>query len=56
MQNHLKTAREYGVQKALEAVGYRSADELTKEAEAIGLVEAPKTATQNVLESLFQKK
>lgn len=37
---HLKTAHDYGVQKALEAVGYKSQDEVIKEAQALGLVKS----------------
>jgi hypothetical protein len=51
---HLKTAHEYGVQKALEQVGYKSAEEVRKDAEALGLIEAPKTAAANPLDSLFR--
>jgi hypothetical protein len=51
---HLKTAHDYGVKKALEAVGYTSTDEVIKEAQALGLVEAPKTAAANPLAELFQ--
>lgn len=55
MSNHLKTAHDFGVQKALEAVGYKSAEEVRQEAEALGLIEKPKTAAANPLESLFRK-
>lgn len=52
---HLKTAHEYGVQKALEQVGYKSAEEVRKDAEALGLIEAPKTAAAaNPLDALFR--
>jgi hypothetical protein len=51
---HLKTAHEYGVQKALEQVGYKSAEEVRKDAEALGLIEAPKTAATNPLDALFR--
>ncbi len=44
MSNHLKTAHEWGVQQALERVGYKTAEDVRKEAEELGLVEAPKTA------------
>lgn len=52
---HLKTAHDYGVQKALESVGYKSTDEVIKEAQALGLIEAPKTASANPLEGLFKQ-
>jgi hypothetical protein len=52
--NHLKTAHEYGIQKALEAVGYKSAEEVRRDAEALGLIEAPKTAAANPLADLFR--
>lgn len=51
---HLKTAHDYGVQKALEAVGYRSQDEVIKEAQALGLVESAKTVPTNPLDALFK--
>ena len=54
MSNHLKTAHEYGVQKALEHVGYKTAEEVRKDAEALGLIEAPKTAAANPLDALFR--
>ena len=53
MSNHLKTAKEWGAQQALERVGYKSADEVIKEAQELGLVEAPKTA-ENPLAGLFR--
>ena len=49
---HLKTAHNYGVQKALESVGYKTAEEVQKEAEALGLIEAPKPAP-SMLDGLF---
>lgn len=54
--SHLKTAHDYGVKKALEAVGYKSADEVIKEAQALGLgaTEAPKTASAGTLDELFK--
>jgi len=55
MSNHLKTAHDYGVQKALESVGYKSAEEVRKDAEALGLIEAPKTAATSPLANLFRK-
>jgi hypothetical protein len=55
MSNHLKTAHDYGVQKALESVGYKSAEEVRKDAEALGLIEAPKTAATNPLANLLRK-
>lgn len=54
MSNHLKTAREWGAQKALESVGYKSAEEVIKEAQALGLVEAPKQEPAGPLDGLFQ--
>jgi hypothetical protein len=54
-QSHLKTAHDYGVQKALEAVGYKSADEVIKEAQALGLVETKTAAAPaNPLDELFK--
>jgi hypothetical protein len=50
---HLKTAHEYGVQQALARAGYKTAEEVRKEAEALGLIEAPKVAA-NPLNSLFR--
>jgi hypothetical protein len=59
--NHLKTAREWGAQQALEQAGYKNIDDLVKEAQDLGLVEKPKTAAAtpgnipaSVLESLFR--
>jgi hypothetical protein len=37
--NHLKTAREWGAQQALEQAGYKNVGDLIKEAEDLGLVE-----------------
>lgn len=51
---HLKTAHDYGVKKALEAVGYTSTDEVIKEAQALGLVQASKTAAASPLDALFK--
>ena len=54
---HLQTAHEYGVKKALEAVGYSSTEEVIKEAQALGLVPAEKTAAAapaNPLDALFK--
>lgn len=42
---HIKTAHAYGVQKALQSVGYSSTEEVIKEAQALGLIEAPKPAS-----------
>jgi len=53
-QNHLKTAREWGMQQALERVGYKSAEEVRKDAEALGLIEPEKTAATNPLADLFR--
>lgn len=54
-KSHLKTAHEWGVQQALEQVGYKSIDEVHKEAAALGLVEPPKTAAEtNPLAELFR--
>ncbi len=44
--SHLKTAHDWGVQQALEQVGYKSIDDLHKEAAAIGLVEAQPEPTK----------
>ena len=54
--SHLRTAHDYGVQKALEQVGYKTAEEVQREAEALGLIEAPKTASENPLDQLFRQK
>jgi hypothetical protein len=46
MSNHLQTAREIGVRKALKAAGYASIDDVRKQAEDCGLIEKPaKTAS-----------
>ncbi len=57
--SHLKTAHDWGVQQALEQVGYKSIEDLHKEAAAIGLVETqqepPKTAAANdTIAALFR--
>jgi hypothetical protein len=44
MQNHLRTAREWGIQQALERVGYKTAADVEREAAELGLIEPPKTA------------
>lgn len=49
---HLQTAHDYGVKMALEKVGYASADEVIKEAQALGLIEAPKQTSP--LDELFK--
>jgi hypothetical protein len=41
MNSHIKTAHQYGVNKALEECGYASTDEVNKEAAELGLLEAP---------------
>ena len=51
--SHLKTAHAWGVQQALQQVGYKSIDEVHKEAEALGLVDQPKTASTD-LSKLFR--
>jgi len=53
MANHLKTAHDYGVQKALEQHGYKTAEEVLEEAKNLGLVDQPKTASDNSLDALF---
>jgi hypothetical protein len=58
MQNHLKTAHEWGVQQALERAGYKSAADVQREAEELGIIEAPKTAAvapNSPLAALFRK-
>lgn len=45
MSNHLKTAREWGSQQALERAGYKSAADVERDAVELGLIEQPKTAT-----------
>lgn len=47
MQNHLKTAREWGSQRALEQVGYKTAADVEREAVELGLIEQPKTAADS---------
>lgn len=55
MSNHLQTAREWGAQQALESVGYKSAADVVKEAQELGLVEQPKTAAApNLLAEMFR--
>ncbi len=55
MSNHLKTARDWGSQKALEAVGYKTAEEVQRDAEELGLIEKPKTAAApDALTELFR--
>ena len=39
--SHLNTAHQYGVDEALKKCGYQSADEVTKEAAELGLLEQP---------------
>jgi hypothetical protein len=40
----LKVAHDWGVQQALQQAGYRSVEEVHKEAQALGLTDAPKVA------------
>jgi hypothetical protein len=57
MQNHLKTAREWGSQQALERVGYKTAADVEREAIELGLIETPKTAavvSNSPLAALFR--
>jgi len=54
MSNHLKTAHEYGVQKALENVGYKSAEEVRRDAEALGILEQPTKTASTSLDDLFR--
>ena len=42
---HLKTAHAWGVQQALEQIGYTSIEDVQKQAAALGLVEPSKTAS-----------
>lgn len=56
-KSHLKTAHEWGVQQALEQVGYKSIEEVQKEAAALGLVEepqAPAPASNDKMAELFR--
>ena len=55
---HLKTAHEWGVKQALEQAGYKSIDDVQKEAAALGLIEQPKTAAEapNPIADLFRTK
>ena len=41
MNSHLNTAHQYGVNKALEECGYKTAEEVVKEASELGLLEHP---------------
>ena len=43
-QTHLETAFQIGVQHAIKEAGYTTVEELTKEAQELGLFEQPKTA------------
>ena len=52
--NHLRTAHEYGVQKALENVGYKSAEEVRRDAEALGIVPPPQKTAETALDGLFR--
>lgn len=55
-ENHVKTAHAWGVQQALQQLGYSSLEELRKEAHDLGLLEQ-KTASApgNVdLDALFR--
>lgn len=60
-RTHLDTAHEYGTQKALEAHGYASINDLQKEAAELGLLETPAQPQKKVaaapspLDDLFQK-
>jgi hypothetical protein len=56
MNSHLRTAHQFGVTKALEKCGYTSLDEVTKEAAALGLTEAPapKTAADATVGDVFK--
>jgi len=54
MSNHLKTAHDFGVQTALERAGYKTAEEVHRDAEALGLIERPKTAAAHPFETLFR--
>ena len=52
----LEIAHETGIKKALEQCGYRSIEEVEKEAAALGLFEVPeKTAADNALDFLKKK-
>lgn len=53
MSNHLKTAHEWGVQQALAKVGYKTAEDVRKEAEELGILEQPKPAA-NAMADLFR--
>ena len=52
--NHLKTAHAYGVQKALENVGYKSAEEVQRDAEALGLIQPQQKTAADTLDGLFR--
>jgi hypothetical protein len=56
MSNHLKTAREIGVQKALKEAGYASVADVEKQAAELGLIQAPKTASLDHLLAVINKK
>lgn len=52
----LDVAHENGVKKALEQCGYRSIEDVEKEAAALGLFEVPeKTAADNAIDFLKKK-
>jgi len=52
-KSHLQTAREYGVQKALEKCGYTTADEVNKEAAELGLLEQPTKTASTPVDNVF---
>lgn len=58
--SHLKTAHQYGVDEALKQCGYKTAEDVNKEAAELGLLEPPpetKTAqpTGGVFDALKRK-
>lgn len=59
MNNHLKTAHDFGVQEALKKCGYDNVGDVQKEAQDLGLFDEsqaqPKTAEDNSLARLASK-
>lgn len=55
-KSHLKTAHEWGVQQALEQVGYKSIEEVQKEAADLGLIETPPApSSDDKMAALFRR-
>ena len=55
--SHLKTAYDFGVQKALEQHGYKTAAEVEKEAKELGILPEPeKTASEDTSLAALRRK